>query len=159
MEAKNKVVPKYLEDKLQIFDSNSGAELLWIQSVQKIHFPDIFSYFKNNKAKISRGSKGLIKSHMLFLDKELNIIRCTTRNEQSELSYSRIYPILLPTQTISNNVARPCTFTEMLTINRHERLSHLGVPETLSNIRSEFWPIKGRIFVKKVLNRCVPCKK
>ena len=159
LEAKNKIVPKYLEDKLQILNSNSGAELLWIQSVQKIHFSDIFSYFKNNKAKISRGSKGLIKSHMLFLDKELNIIRCTTRNEQSELSYSRIYPILLPTQTILDNVARPCTFTEMLIINRHERLSHLGVPETLSNIRSEFWPIKGRIFVKKVLNRCVPCKK
>ena len=41
----------------------------------------------------------------------------------------------------------------------HENVKHNGVRETLTEIRAQFWIIKGRQAVKDVLSKCVTCKK
>ena len=41
----------------------------------------------------------------------------------------------------------------------HENVNHNGVGETLTEIRSQFWIIKGRQAVNDVLSKCVTCKK
>ena len=41
----------------------------------------------------------------------------------------------------------------------HENVKHNGVRETLTEVRSKFWIIKGRQAVKDVLFKCVICKK
>ena len=41
----------------------------------------------------------------------------------------------------------------------HENVNHNGVGETLTEIRSQIWIIKGRQAVKDVLSKCVTCKK
>ncbi|XP_067049920.1 uncharacterized protein [Acropora muricata] len=39
----------------------------------------------------------------------------------------------------------------------HERVHHNGVKETLTELRSRFWIVKGRQVVKKLLHECTIC--
>ena len=41
----------------------------------------------------------------------------------------------------------------------HECVGHMGVPQTLSHIRSEFWVLQGRRAVQKVIKRCNNCRR
>ena len=41
----------------------------------------------------------------------------------------------------------------------HERVFHNGVKDTLTEVRSRFWILKGRALVKKVVHQCVICRK
>ena len=41
----------------------------------------------------------------------------------------------------------------------HEKVFHNKVNETLTQLRSECWVVKGRQAVKEVVGRCVICKK
>ena len=41
----------------------------------------------------------------------------------------------------------------------HGEVHHGGVGATLSRLRTKFWVVKGRQMVKKILSRCVVCKK
>jgi hypothetical protein len=40
----------------------------------------------------------------------------------------------------------------------HIRLHHLGVRIVLLEIRQEFWILRARQAIKKVLHKCLPCK-
>lgn len=59
-------------------------------------------------------------------------------------------PIILP---------RDHGFTTKTIEECHERVLHGGVRETLAELRSKFWVPKGRQCMKKVLSRCVICKR
>ena len=41
----------------------------------------------------------------------------------------------------------------------YQRLVHAGVSHTLSQVRQEFWIPQGRAEVRRVLSRCVICKR
>ena len=159
LQEKNKPIPTHIKEKLTFMESNFGAELLWIQSIQKQYFGELFTLLKKPKAKVSPASRSLLRSHAIFLDRDMQVLRCTTRNEKSTLSYSGVYPILLPSSVKTENGLEDCMFTKMLVLNRHEKLSHLGTPNVLSNLRSEFWILKGRAFVHKLIKKCVICRK
>ena len=58
--------------------------------------------------------------------------------------------ILLPTRH---------PFTELIIKDRHCSVKHNGIQETLALIRENFWVVKGREAVKKVLRKCVVCKR
>ena len=38
-------------------------------------------------------------------------------------------------------------------------VKHNGVKETLNNIRQEFWIIRGRNVVRKIVHSCVLCRR
>ena len=155
----NKTVPTNIKEKLSFCNPNLGAELLWIQSIQRQYFSEIFTLLEKPRAKVSSDTRSLVRSHAIFLDKDMQVLRCTTRNEQSQLSYSGVYPILLPSNVKTENGFEECMFTKMLVLDRHERLAHCGTPNVLANLRSEFWILKGRSFVNKVIKKCVTCLK
>lgn len=159
LQEKNISVPNSIKEKLSFCNPNFGAELLWVQSIQNQHFSEIFTLLKNPKAKVSPVSRSLLRSHAIFLDKDMQVLRCTTRNEKSILSYSGVYPILMPSVIKTENGFEDCLLTKMLVLNRHEKLAHLGTPNVLSNLRSEYWILKGRSFVHKLIKKCVICKK
>ena len=159
LKEKNKTIPEKLKEKLSFMDPNTGPELLWLQSIQKRYFKEIFILLNKPKAKVSPASRSLLRSHAIFLDKEMNLLRCTTRNERSSLSYSTVYPILLPSLVKIDVGFEDCMFTKMLVINRHRKLAHLGTPNVLSNLRSEFWITRGRAFVHRIIKKCVVCRK
>ena len=49
-------------------------------------------------------------------------------------------------------------FTRLIIGNIHVDVHHSGVASTLTKLRSNFWLVKGRSSVKKVINRCIICK-
>ena len=48
----NKPVPENIKEKLTFCNPNYGAELLWIQSVQRQHFSEIFTLLEKPRAKV-----------------------------------------------------------------------------------------------------------
>ena len=49
-------------------------------------------------------------------------------------------------------------FGEKLIAHTHEQITHLGVANTMANIRNEWWIPRLRSKVKKVIDRCNTCK-
>ncbi|XP_071043089.1 uncharacterized protein [Parasteatoda tepidariorum] len=49
-------------------------------------------------------------------------------------------------------------FVHLFIYHTHVKLHHLGVQIVLSEIRSNFWIIRGREAIKRVLYKCLPCK-
>ena len=139
---------KFLQD--NVIAIQFASELSWIHATQREHFQDIFDLCNNERACVSPVSKSIFRDHKIFLDNDLGILRCKTRMENSELPYSTVYPILLPSKS---------HFTNLLIRNAHELTGHRGIPHTLSHIRAEFWILAGRRAVKTVISRCNTCIK
>ena len=49
--------------------------------------------------------------------------------------------------------------TRLIVVQAHQRVYHDCVKETLTELRSEYWLVKGRQFIKKVVHDCTICKK
>ena len=87
---------------------------------------------------------------------QLNIVEmddvyvCKGRLENADIPIASKYPMYLP---------REHRLTELIIIDCHKRSYHCGVKATLVELRSRFWVPKGRQQVKKVLSKCVVCKK
>lgn len=111
------------------------SEKLWIRELQKP-----FSYQK---------LEDLNKHLGLFTD-ENGIIRCKGRLSRSTLNAEAKYPVLIPRDHhVSTLIVRHC----------HNRVMHNGPKETLSELRSRFWIVKGRQLVRKIVHQCTTCKR
>ena len=84
-----------------------------------------------------------------FLDQQ-GVWRCGGRLNKANISYSSKHPILLSKQH---------HLTTLITQYAHERTMHGGVKDTLTEIRSKYWIVKGRQFVRKIIYKCVTCRK
>lgn len=82
-----------------------------------------------------------------FLD-ENGLLRVGGRLRNSNISYTKKFPIVLP----SNH-----KLTEMLINYEHIKLLHAGPLAVLASIRTEFWPLSGRNTVRRVLRKCITC--
>ena len=105
--------PPYVEELSQ-------ARILWIKYMQS-HLPE------NENFPLLRQQLGL------YLDDE-RIWRCGGRMSNSTLSPSAQNPILLDTTH---------HLTKLLVLEAHERVLHDGVRETLSELRSQYWLVRG----------------
>ena len=112
------------------------AEKSWIKAVQ-------ISLIKLPKY------KKMERSLRLFVDSD-DVIRCRGRIEKSNLPDETKFPVLLP----SNH-----DFTKLVVLRCHDEVMHNGVRETLTQIRSKYWIVKGRQVVKKIIARCLICKR
>lgn len=79
-----------------------------------------------------------------------DVWRCGGRLVKADISYNRKHPILLPKQH---------QFSILITRHAHERTGHSGVKSTLTEIRSKYWFVRGRQFVRKLLFQCATCRK
>lgn len=117
-------------------DDINEAENLWIKNIQA----------------------GLLSTHQfgnwerefgIYRDHEGNY-RCGGRLKNADLTRSEKNPILLDKEHyVTALIVRHC----------HERVHHNGIKETLTEIRSKFWIIRGRQFVRKILYKCVVCRR
>jgi len=80
---------------------------------------------------------------------EHNLIRLGGRLQFADLSHTEKHPILLDG---SHHV------THLLMRHTHIQLHHLGVRVVLSHLRHEFWFLRARQNIKKILGTCLPCK-
>ena len=119
------------------------AELLWIKHTQINNFPEAFRSVSNGKWKT------IVNQLRVCVD-DREVLRCKGRMENAELTEATRYPILLPSSD---------RFTDLVIEDSHTRILHSGVSQTLSSIRMKYWIIRGRATVKKVLRKCVLCKR
>jgi len=119
------------------------AEVLWVRSVQKATFTEEYKCLLAGDEVIYKNQLNLILNNQQF-------ICCKGRLGQSDLPESVKNPVLLPTKH---------RFTELLIVERHSAVHHNGIPKTLAAVREQYWIVKGRIMVKKVIRRCVVCRR
>lgn len=75
---------------------------------------------------------------------------CGGRLQNASMSFSSKHPILLP---------KKHHLTLLIVQSAHRRVQHNGVRETLVEVRSKYWIIQGRSFVKAVIHGCVICRR
>ena len=112
------------------------AETLWIKEIQK-------SLSKNPKFDIWKRQFGIFTDHQ-------GIMRCTGRLAKAELPTSVKHPILSE---------KDHHITSLIVEDNHQRVMHGGVKSTLTELRARFWIVQGRQFVRKLLYKCVICRK
>ena len=112
------------------------AETIWIKEVQK-------SLSKNPKFEIWRKQFGI------FTDSQ-GIMRCNGRLSKADLPSSIKHPILLD---------KGHHITSLIVQESHKRVMHGGVKLPLTELSGRFWNVQGRQFVKKLLYKCVICRK
>lgn len=89
------------------------------------------------------------KQFGLFVDDD-GLWRCGGRLTKAELPFNTRHPVLLHQRH---------HFTTLIVRDAHGRVKHNGVKETLTELRSGYWIIRGRSFVRKVIHRCVVCRR
>ena len=109
------------------------------------------SWIKQAQACLTRLPKyeKMKRSLSLFEDGD-NLIRCHGRIEKSNLPDETKFPVLLPSDHY---------FTKLVVLSCHVEVMHNGVRETLTQVRSRFWIVRGRQVVKKIIAGCLICKR
>ena len=112
------------------------SEKLWIREIQAQLTTNV--KFKNwaREFGVSKDKKG--------------IFRCGGRLDNAELTEMQKHPIMLDSK---HHVTR------LIVEQSHKRVSHNGIKETLTELRSRFWIVRGRQFVRKVLHGCRLCRR
>ena len=97
--------------------------------------------------------KGADNPLIRSLDLELHddgLIHVSTRLKHAEIPLSTRCPVL---------ISGSSWLTTLIVRQIHILGLHCGVSQTLASVRAEFWIPKGRQCVKKVVHRCVTCRK
>ena len=118
---------------------------LLIKEVQQLHF--------SNEIKYCRGKTGktpeLTKTLNVYLD-ESGILRCKGRIAKSSLPLETVYPVVLPKKD---------KFTSLLIADRHSKVLHGGLQDTMVKLREEFWILQIRQAVKQIIKSCYLCRR
>lgn len=115
-----------------------------VKIIQRQSFQQEFSLLFSNKHIHSNSS---IKNLNPFLDDD-EIIRVGGRLQNSDLSFESKHPIILPNSHV---------FIFSLCRHYHMKNCHAGPQALLANLRQQFWIIRGRDVVKKVVYKCNSC--
>lgn len=116
--------------------------LLWVYVIQRRQFCEAFT--ANRKKEVNCLQKQL----GLEVDK-LGILHCYGRFQNADILESAKYPKLLPQHE---------HFTKLMIQYVNERLIHAGISHTLASLSQEYWIVKGRVEINKVLSRCLVCR-
>ena len=119
-----------------IVEEIKAVETLWLFDTQKL-FRSLESF------------KKIEQSLGVYVDDD-GLLRCRDRLGNAPVPEESKFPILLP---------RDSYVTDLIVWNCHQQVLHSGMNDTLNEIRSRFWITRGRQFLKKILHKCVVCRK
>jgi len=123
------------------------AETIWIKSIQGSSFSKEIDFLSTRN---SGSSAPLYVSQFgLFLDEQC-ILKCKGRLNNASLDLGSKNPILLPSRH---------RFVELLIEDAHNRVKHNGIRDTLTTIRERYWILRGREATKRIIKKCVVCRK
>nr|XP_042912776.1 uncharacterized protein LOC107436914 [Parasteatoda tepidariorum] len=125
-------------------DELNTAKNYWILTVKQQCFSAELNALQNNSP-LPKSSK--ISRFNPFLRE--NLIRLGGRLQFASFKNEQKHPLLL-------DGSHP--FVHLFIYYTHVKLHHLGVQIVLSEIRSSFWIIRGCEAIKRVLDKCLPCK-
>lgn len=120
------------------------AKLNWVKYAQENCYTQEIQCLRTNKPLPSRS---VLLSLNPILDNN-GILRVKGRLTNSLLTYDNKFPIILPADN---------QFTTLIIRGAHFRTLHGGLQQTLRAIRDEFWIVRGKMAVKRVLKQCITC--
>lgn len=115
-----------------------------IKIIQQEVFDQEIQMLQNNK-QVMKGSK--LYSLDPFIDSD-GVIRVGGRLHNSQLSYDKKHPIILPYDHY---------VTSLIIRDAHLKTLHGGNKLTLAYVRQKYWIISGKRKVKSLINKCVKC--
>ncbi|XP_052739599.1 uncharacterized protein LOC128198522 [Bicyclus anynana] len=127
------------ETEINDTDEKEQSKLGEIRKIQNLHF----------KNEIQGKETNLSRNLGLFLDID-GILRCRGRMKNTNWSFDKRYPILLPQDS---------DLTNTLITKTHNENYHVGANHTLSIIRESYWIPQGKRQVQKILRKCPICIK
>jgi len=77
-------------------------------------------------------------------------LRIGGRLNKADLHFQTKQPIILP----ANH-----HITDLIILHCHAMTGHAGIEHALAETRQVFWIVKGRATVRRVLSKCITCKK
>ena len=113
-----------------------NAEMKWLRSVQ-------------NELKSQANYSQLELDFGLYEDSS-GVLRCKGRNANADVPHETKFPALLP---------KNHHLSTLLVRDAHERVHHNRVEATLAQLRTRFWIVKGRQFVKRTPASCTVCRR
>lgn len=118
---------------------------LWIQKTQNI------TYYKeiNNIKSKSKTGLHLVRQLRLFVDAK-GFLRCGRQTHNAPLSEQAKHPYFLPPKH---------PFTALIVYEAHTKQLHSGTASIVTALRQNFWIVSMRQYVRKLLRRCVTCRK
>ena len=116
----------------------SDAQTFWLRKAQLESFPD-----KGKDKSLLRFSPLVGKDGILRVDGRLRFAE--------DLPYDTRHPIILP---------KDHPVTRLIVVHAHEKLGHgTGTEHLLTELRSRFWIVKGRLTVRTVIRSCPECRR
>ena len=122
------------------------ARNLLLKASQQITYKQEISHLKNSD-KFKKTA--IVRQLNLYLDDE-DLLRCRGRLQYTDLPYNTKFPILMPKDNY---------LTTLIVQSMHKTVMHGGVCETLTHIRQTYWIPQGRQLVKRIISKCVTCRK
>jgi transposase InsO family protein len=122
------------------------AQRKWILDRQHHHYATEIASILSSPTKTQ---PPLTRQLRLFID-DTGLLRCGGRIHNAPVNDAAKFPILLPKKD---------HVTTLFIRDFHAHQLHAGVSSTLTALRQRFWVPAGRYHVKRVVNKCVTCKK
>lgn len=123
------------------------AESIWIKSIQGSSFSKEIDFLSTRS--LGSSATTYVSQFGLFLDEQC-ILKCKGRLNNASLDLGSKNPILLPSRH---------RFVELLIEDVHNRVKHNGIRDTLTTLRERYWILRGREATKRIVKRCVVCRK
>ena len=123
------------------------AETELIKHVQKQHLSNLISFVGSGGRGTSKLPHFLQKLSPIILH---DVVRVGGRLRNAPVGLDSKYPIILPSDS---------HFTELVILDHHTKVGHSGMGHTWSSLRQKFWIIKGSTTVRRVIGKCLFCRK
>ena len=125
------------------------AENFVIGKIQSEHFGKELAFLADTRTQSDRKPPLLVSQFNLLVD-EHGILRARSRIKNANVESGCKEPILLPSRHY---------YSDLVIQEFHMKVFHNGVRDTLNAIRQRYWVLRGRESVKKLVRRCVICRK
>ncbi|XP_066933551.1 uncharacterized protein [Clytia hemisphaerica] len=110
-----------------------------------------FRWIKENQTIIDQEDRQQLEKCLNVTLDTKGLLRTNDRIKNADIPYETRSPIV---------INREHKLAELITIDCHRLVQHLGARQTLAEIRNRFWITRGRSFVRGVLAKYpCPCKK
>ena len=132
------------EDTLSTEEINV-ARSRWIYGCQHTSFQKEIHHLQTNHSR----RIPMVRQLRLFLD-NLGYLRCGGRIHNAPVSSDTKFPYLLP---------KDHHLTRLIVYAVHKEQLHAGVSNTVAALRQRYWIPSARQLVKRLLRKCVPCRR
>ena len=142
---------KNQDSKFDLFDLTvqdlQNAEIELIKHEQVKHFSNLIFLLRNGALKKSKIPRFILKLSPILAE---NVLRVGGRLQNAPICFDLKHPIILPSHS---------RLTELIILEHHLKVGHSGIGHTWSSLRQSFWIIKGSATVRRVLGKCIFCRR